>query len=161
MAATKIQMAVSARDLYDQMRRGFDFSPVIWTMRRYDTDMSEARATELLEAFLQWVSLVPSNTPTNYVVMFQTPVEEAFHAFVLNTRAYAAFCEQFMGFFFHHDPLTDEAGPEVEQFARYTVDRLKAEFGEQLHPELRRWEADFAAGTYRVACVGPGGRCHV
>jgi hypothetical protein len=148
------------RELYRRMRREFDFSQIVWTMLRYNPEMTRERAEELLDAFLQWLALVPSNTENAYVVMFQTPVEEAFHSFVLNTRRYEEFCKRFLGFFFHHDPLIEESGPGVEKLARYTVETLRNEFGDELHPELRRWQAEFTAGTYKIACVGPGGSCH-
>lgn len=145
--------------LYDRMRTDFDYSQIVWTMLRYNDGVSRERAEALLDAFLQWVSLVPLNTPEAYVVMFKTPVEEAFHSFVLNTRLYDQFCNRFLGAFFHHDPLTEETGAEVEGLARYTVKLLEQEFGPSLHPELREWETQLSEGTYKVACVGPGGHC--
>jgi len=148
------------KSMYDKMRANFDYSQIIWTIRRYNKDISEERAEHLLDAFLQWVSLVPLNKEDVYVAMFQSPVEEAFHCFVLNTRLYARFCEQFLGSFFHHDPLVEEEGPAVERIARYTVEQLEQHyFGGELHPELKEWRKQLDAGTYKVACVGPGGRC--
>jgi len=147
------------RPLYDSMRRDFDYSQITWTIRRYNPEMPEERAEELLEAFLQWISIAPLNNDHQWITMFQTEVEEAFHCFVLNTRLYREFCEKFLGFFFHHDPLVEESGPEIEAAARFTLERLEESFGEDLRPELKEWRAQFDSGDYKVACSGPGGHC--
>jgi hypothetical protein len=159
--ATPLRAAKFGKALYQEMREHFDYSQITWTMKRYNAEMSQNWADELVDAFLQWVSLVPTNQADNFVVMFQSPIEEAFHSFVLNTRLYSEFCERFLGEFFHHDPLVDEAGPEVERLAWYTVEALEKEFGDELHPELRQWRTWLAGENYKVACVGPGGHCHV
>jgi hypothetical protein len=147
------------RDLYSAMKSDFDFSQIIWTMRRYNEAMSQEDAVRLLDAFLQWISLAPLNTKERFITMFQTPVEEAFHCFVLNTRLYRSFCDQFLPFFFHHDPIVSEAKEDVHEWAKYTVNLMEAEFGEELNPELKVWREQFDDGTYHVACAGPGGSC--
>lgn len=157
--ATDPKKLVYGAALYDQMRRDFDYSQIVWTMRRYHEEMSEERANQLLDAFLQWISLAPLNTKTQWITMFKTDVEEAFHCFVLNTRLYRQFCEKFLGFFFHHDPLVEESGLEIEAAARFTLDQLEESFGDRLNPEFKLWREQFNAGTYHVACAGPGGHC--
>lgn len=145
--------------LYEDMREHFDYSQIVWTMHRYNPEMTEERANQLLDAFLQWISLAPLNTTNQWITMFKTDVEEAFHCFVLNTRLYRDFCDQFLGFFFHHDPLVEESGPEIEAAARFTLENLEQSFGSGINPELKEWRRQFENGTYRVACSGPGGRC--
>lgn len=152
-------LPIKGRELYTAMRNDFDYSVVEWTIRRYnsDTDLPTSRA--MVDAFLQWASLAPLNREDQQITMFVSPVEEAFHSFVLNTRLYQEFCDRFLGFFFHHEPLTDGNGPEVEALARRTVSLLQQEFGNELHPLLRDWVCAFENGNYVVACVGPGGHC--
>lgn len=150
---------VFGKPLYYEMKAEFDYSQITWTMLRYNEEMTEEEAERLLDAFLQWISLTPLYTGDRFITMFQTPVEEAFHCFVLNTRLYKEFCGRFLGFFFHHDPLVDEEGPEVEASARYTIELLEQSFGIDLSPELQEWRRQFDAGTYKVACSGPGGHC--
>ncbi|WP_421787909.1 hypothetical protein [Hyphobacterium sp.] len=147
------------KPLYDEMQIGFDYSQITWTMQRYNPEMSKERADELLDAFLQWISLSPMNTKDRWITMFKTDVEEAFHCFVLNTRLYKEFCARYLNFFFHHDPLIEESGPEIEEAARFTVESLEDTFGPSLNPELRRWRTLFDSGEYEVACAGPGGSC--
>jgi hypothetical protein len=147
------------RELYAAMKSDFDFSQIVWTMLRYNESMGKEEATRLLDAFLQWISLAPLNSRDRFITMFKTPVEEAFHNFVLNTRLYRQFCDQFLPFFFHHDPIVSEAKEDVHEWAKYTVELMEAEFGDDLNPELKRWREQFDAGTYHVACAGPGGHC--
>ena len=152
---------IYGKPLYEEMCRNFDFSQITWTMRRYNSEMTQERADELLDAFLQWISLAPLNSKEKdqWVTMFKTDVEEAFHCFVLNTRLYNEFCEKFLGFFFHHDPLIEESGPEIEAAAAFTIDTLEFSFGDTLSPELKKWRKQFDDGSYEVACAGPGGSC--
>jgi hypothetical protein len=149
----------AGRVLYEEMVKDFDYSQINWTIRRYNNSISEADANQMIDAFLQWISLTPRNTREIYMVMFKTPVEEAFHNFVLNTRIYQVFCEKFLGYFFHHDPMVQETGPEVERIAKYTVEMLETNFGSDLNPLLKDWRRQFEDGTYHVACAGPGGSC--
>jgi hypothetical protein len=157
MQSTTTQKA--GKPLYDEMVSDFGYEQITWTMRRYNEGMSTERSEELLHAFLQWIALSPMDNGEKYITMFQTDVEEAFHCFVLNTALYQKFCDKFLGFFFHHNPLVEEEGPEVESAAKYTVELMEREYGDQLHPELKEWRKQFDAGTYKVACVGPGGHC--
>ena len=157
MSTAALQHEIKAgRALYNEMLATFDFSQITWTITRYTPSMSGERADELMKAFLQWAAIIPLNTPDHYATMFLTPVEEAFHSFVLNTRLYNTFCLRYLGQFFHHDPVVDDTGPEVEKQARYTVELLEETYGAELHPELQEWRRQLDAGTYRVACVGSG-----
>lgn len=147
------------RELYAAMKSEFDYSQITWTMLRYNEGMTQTEAERLLDAFLQWISLAPLNSKDRFITMFKTPVEEAFHNFVLNTRLYRQFCDQFLPFFFHHDPIVSEAREDVHEWAKYTVELMEAEFGDDLSPELTLWRTQFDNGTYHVACAGPGGHC--
>lgn len=159
MQTTALHTTSVGKPLYNRMKAEFDFGQILWTMARYNQNMSKEEAERLLDAFLQWVSIVPLKEDGAYVTMFQTPVEEAFHCFVLNTRLYKKFCEEFLGFFFHHDPLVQEPGEAIVRAAQFTVEKLEEHFGKDLNPELKKWREQFDAGTYTVACVGPGGHC--
>lgn len=162
MSATAQSIAATqryGRELYEAMKSDFDFSQVTWTMLRYSDRLTQAEADRQLDAFLQWISLAPLNTKDRFITMFKTPVEEAFHSFVLNTRLYQKFCDQFLPFFFHHDPIVSEAKEDVHAWAKYTVELLESAFGEDLNPELKLWREQFDNNTYHVACAGPGGHC--
>lgn len=147
------------QELFHTMIDEYDFGNVTWTIQRYNKAISDAKAKEMLHAFLQWISLAPLNSDDRWITMFQTDVEEAFHSFVLNTALYQDFCTRYIGYFFHHNPVIEEEGPEIEAAAKYTVEALVKEYGEELHPMLKEWKIQFDMGTYEVACVGPGGSC--
>lgn len=157
--STLPSVSKAGRVLYSEMKNDFDYSQINWTIRRYNSSISESEADQMIDAFLQWISLTPLNTREIYMVMFKTPVEEAFHNFVLNTRIYKTFCDKFLGYFFHHDPMVQETGPEVERIAQYTVEMLEKTFGEQMNPLLKDWRRQFDDKSYHVACAGPGGSC--
>lgn len=148
------QTTVAGPELFDRMKLHFDYEQILWTMMRYDENQTRERATELLDSFLQWFSLLPAIQPGGTYVMLKTPVEEAFHAFVLNTRLYQEFCQQFLGTFFHHDPVTEERAPELVDGIRYTVELLEKTYGNELLPPLREWRNQLDAGTAQIACVG-------
>jgi hypothetical protein len=143
------------QDLYKEMKSTFDYSQITWTINRYNKSISDEQAEELLSAFLQWISVVPAIEigESNTFVMLETPIEEAFHSFVLNTKLYQKFCDQFLGFFFHHNPLKEETGAEIDAGVKYTVELLELQYGENLHPLLKEWRIMLNNGTYKVACV--------
>lgn len=150
------ERALVGPQLFNRMLQEFDYGPIIWTMMRYDERQTEESSTSLLNSFLQWISLVPAIEPGNTYVMLKTPVEEAFHSFVLNTRHYGAFCEKFLGYFFHHDPVTEERAPQMVNGIRYTVELLERYYGESLLQPLRDWRGLLNEGTATIACVGCG-----
>jgi len=158
-SAIRPSVLKAGKILYREMKDNFDYSQISWTIRRYTPSITEAEADNMIDAFLQWIALTPRNTMELYMVMFKTPVEEAFHNFVLNTRIYGQFCEKFLGYFFHHDPMVQETGPEVEKIARFTVEQLEKTYGGELNPLLKDWRRQFDNGTYHIACAGPGGSC--
>jgi|SRR5882724_10412408 len=145
---------LAGRALYSRMLSEFDYSSVVWTITRYNENVQRDAAYGLVRAFLQWVSLTPVIEAGQMYVMLKTPVEEAFHSFVLNTRAYEAFCLKFLNSFFHHDPLFEENAEQTEDAIEYTVGRLEAEFGEELEPALKEWRVLLNEGRARAACVG-------
>lgn len=55
---------------------------------------------------------------TKKALLPSDPVDEFWHAHILHTEQYAAFCERNFGYFVHHRPLDhaatpDEVGPAV------------------------------------------------
>jgi hypothetical protein len=78
------------QELYKEMKSNFDYSQITWTMTRYNKSISDDQAQELMNAFLQWISVVPAIEvgENNIYVMLECPVEEAFHSFVLKSHKY-------------------------------------------------------------------------
>src|SRR3989344_7838963 len=122
-----------------EMRESTYFRPIISTLLRERSVSNEAEARNLLDAFLQWIALIPVVERGKVFVMLKTPVDEVFHAFVLNTAFYQEFCQKYFGFFIHHNPLDGDTSAKIDEGVNYTVDLLEQHYGEQLHPELRAW----------------------
>jgi len=141
------------KELYAEMQ-GFDFDPVLRTAVQECGIEDRARAEELLHAFLQWFSIVPFVDHDHVFVMLKTDVDQIFHAFVLNTRAYQEFCQQFVGQFIHHTPLDDSTAKSLEGGVTYTVDLLEHFYGDQLSPELAEWRDQLEKGAWVVSCPG-------
>ncbi len=148
-------MSKSGPQLAHTMRNETDFSPVIRTMLSDQMVASEEEARDHIDAFLQWVALVPSIRAQDALVMLKTPVDDVFHAFVLNTEFYQRFCETHFGFFVHHHPLDAETRERLAKGVVETVERLERTYGEDLHPLLRSWRGLMENEAYVVSC----GKC--
>ena len=88
--------------------------------------------------------------------MLKVPVDEVFHACVLNTAFYRDFTSKILGEFLDHTPIDAETVEGLDEGVRYTVELLEATYGEDLHPALADWRRLLDAGTYVISCVS----CH-
>lgn len=57
----------------------------------------------VLTGFIQYLQLV-RKSPNNEVLMFSKSVDFVWHQFILSTREYAEFCNEYFGKFLHHVP---------------------------------------------------------
>ena len=151
--------SVTFLDRVRLMKQKTDFSPIVRTMIREGWSKNEDEAFQLIDAFLQWIALVPFTDPKMAYVMLLTPVDHAFHAFVLNTEFYQRFCMNHIGFFVHHNPLDDAMSNKIKSRGGvfYTVELLREQYGEALHPQLIDWCVKVKSGEYTVSsisCVG-------
>lgn len=98
-------------------------------------------------------ALDTANTPHQPELQFTTVmhkemiiIDEMWHAFILITKSYADFCQQYFGVFLHHIP---EAGEEVNENHAVDITQFKREltlFLSYIYDELgedtvRRWFA--------------------
>lgn len=61
-------------------------------------------------------------------------IDDAWHEFLLCTREYQAFCEEFCGGFVHHEPHTGDTSQPVDPLILHpTVDLMHATFGGKLN----------------------------
>ena len=60
-------------------------------------------------------------------------IDQVWHASLLFTKKYAAFCEQTIGFFVHHDPNGAMDSDNERRYVRYTdtLEAYKIMFGEE------------------------------
>lgn len=139
--------------------QSFDMSPIVNFMVREGA--SKADAEDQCRALLQWMAGHAVQRHQTPYVMLNGKVDQAFHAFILNTKAYHAFCDRYVGWFIHHTPLDAEQAAESTVLAgiSYTTDFLQAEFGSSLHPLLNGWVHEAEKGNVTVAavsCIGNG-----
>ncbi len=134
----------TGRALHASMLTAFDYSPVLDTAVQH-YGLSRAEASSLFDGLLQWLSAIPFARPGQPIQMVEA-IDRLWHAFVLNTKLYRAFCDRFFGRFIDHDPL-DRYFAELskKQYARFTLATLTEEFGDALHPAFRDL-------TQRVGC---------
>ena len=76
-------------------------------------------------------------------------VDDAWHAFVLFTRAYADYCELRFGFFIHHDPTETR---DKEAYAR-AYEMATSRFNP---PDRRVWDVPYAGAGFWGSCGGGG-----
>ena len=130
-------------ECYAQMQ-SFEMNSVIafilkekWAVSRHDARIS-------VDALLQWLAGHAAINHRLPYVMMEGPVDKAFHAFILNTRAYYKFCEKHIGFFVNHTPLDATKAREFRIMGgiEYTFNFLEEHFGDQLSPLLRQWKTN-------------------
>lgn len=134
--------------------RTFDMKKVIAFILKEGWMENEVVAMAAVDALLMWLAgHAVTNHQTPYVMM-EGPVDKAFHALILNTRLYYAFCQKHVGFFINHTPLDAQSANEFRILGgiSYTTSFLSAEFGPELSSLLKDWEGiqDIAA----VSCTG-------
>lgn len=127
---------MQGKALYLRMREEFDFSPVLDTAVREVGVPTREKAKEILDAFLQWFSLIPMVNADKALQMLRG-VDKIWHAFILNTRLYREFCRRYVGFYVDHDPMdVNDSSLPKEQYAAFTLKLLKEEFGDEVQPSL-------------------------
>lgn len=114
-----------------------------------DFGVPVADADMLFDGFLQWIAALTTRGPDEKYVMLKSDIDRIFHAFILNTRLYREFCDEHLGRFVDHHPVTgDGVRPDVET----TVRLLRAAYGDDLNPFLALWERDLAEDAWVVSC---------
>lgn len=147
---------------YEVMKNSFDLTPLITFAVRDGYLPDEVTAKRAFDGLLQWLAgHAVEEHPEHPYVMMNGEVDQAFHAFILNTRSYLHFCRNFVGFFIHHTPLTDAVMTEHDILTGvdYTVNYLKQAYGDNLAPALQDWvrahqQAELTASS--VSCVSNG-----
>jgi hypothetical protein len=77
-------------------------------------------------------------------------VDFAWHAFILDTEAYASFCQRYFGRFIHHRPGPSSHRILIERMVTYTRLRLEVErrYGTTEPDIWPRWRIDCARGRF-------------
>lgn len=81
--------------------------PLPFAVRRvmYDEQVPQSRALQMRTQFLQWTSLLV--LAPDAITFPSSQADVFWHAFVLFTKPYAAWCDRHFGRFLHHTPFED------------------------------------------------------
>uniref|UniRef100_B8HQA6 Uncharacterized protein n=1 Tax=Cyanothece sp. (strain PCC 7425 / ATCC 29141) TaxID=395961 RepID=B8HQA6_CYAP4 len=78
--------------------------------------------------------ILEGKTDCHFVAMYPPllPIDDLWHTFLLFTRDYAEFCQEYFGYFIHHTPNVEETPPEdaperLQQFLELVYDELGEE----------------------------------
>ncbi len=135
---------LTGHTLYVDMKSAHDYHPVLATAVEH-YGLTPAAAADLFDGLLQWLAAIPFARPGQPIQMVES-IDRLWHAFVLNTKLYRAFCDRFFGRYIDHDPLDrDFEELSKKQYARFTLTTLQQEFGAAVHPA-------FLDLTQRVGC---------
>ena len=125
-----------ALDLYRRMR-ATDFAPILQTAMREPGAPTQEELNSLLDAFLQWFSLIPEALDGKPLQMLES-VDRIWHAMILNTAFYRRFCDEFIGEYVDHNPMdvTQNTRAMKMAYADHTLVLLKRTYGIRVHPAL-------------------------
>lgn len=141
---------------YWEMKRSFETDALVRFAVRDSYAPNEIAARDSLDGALQWLAChaVKEHAEQPYVMM-NGPVDEMYHALMLNTRLYLHFCREYIGFFIHHTPVDDAQADEIRIAGGidYTLSFLQDAFGVDLSPTLHNWVAAHQSGELGVSSV--------
>lgn len=90
---------------------------------------SSEQYQEAFREFKKYVALIALFKKS--LPMLSKPVDAVWHQFILFTKQYQAFCEEYLGFYLHHSPNTSfTSNAEAERPAGNFVDQYRQVFGE-------------------------------
>lgn len=152
---------ISAKECFDEMMLDANFGDVSGFMQRENPSLSDLACSEALKALIQWLAAHAVKPATQPIVMLHGPVDLAWHSFIMHTKLYENFCDDYVGYFIHHTPLNEQKADvyKVQGAVRDTVRYLQACFGNDLHPLLVEWVKSAENGDIpisAVSCMGNG-----
>ena len=139
--------AATALGLYDQMRKEVPRTKIAFLVSREHPDLDEKTVNDRIDALLQWLATIPVARAQRKGLQMVESIDVVWHAFILHTKEYGAFCQKFFGRFIHHMP-PDEFDSDRMEDASYTLATIRSQFGQQTHPELE------VLATGLVKCCG-------
>ena len=141
---------------FKDMKSSFDCAGLVRFAVREGYATDEVSARQNLDGVLQWLAChaVKEHAEQPYVMM-NGPVDEMYHALILNTRTYLHFCREYIGFFIHHTPVDDAEAVEIKVAGgiTYTIDFLQQAFDSELAPALCRWAEAHHRGELNASSV--------
>ena len=120
---------------------------IAFLVSREHPELSQKTIDDRIDALLQWLAAIPLAKAEAKGLQMVESIDVVWHAFILHTKEYAAFCQQFLGRFVHHMPPSEFDSDRTED-ASYTLATIRGAFGVHTHPELE------ALASSAVKCCG-------
>jgi hypothetical protein len=133
------------------MKSENDFTSILKTSVKECGVRNFEHADKLLDAFLQWFSLIPSLKRNERLQMIRE-IDPIWHSFVLNTKFYRNFCEKYIGHFVDHDPTDVELEEGKQEYASFTLRMLEKNFPTTINKYLYFLEEGATCCTGSGAC---------
>jgi hypothetical protein len=70
-------------------------------------------------------------------------IDDMWHTFLLFTRDYSNFCNHYFGHFLHHDPISNDSTPSIEQFENELTNYLSYAYDHLGEETIRLWFSEF------------------
>lgn len=103
-----------------------------------ENDVSEQEAERYFQGLLEFLAVAAE---AEEPVSPSLPIDAAWHAFILHTRDYAAYCDEQFGEFVHHQPTGNPRATNLENYSR--ARSLAADRFDALDADV--WPEDLAA----------------
>ena len=131
-------MKTKVGDLYGKLKK-LDYTKIVAFMTKEGTAKNHSHAVFYIDALLQWLAAMQYADKDKCYVMVDDNMDDAHHAFILNTRFYLPFCDEHFGGYVHHTPLDRGMKPDsvLMEGIDYTLCFLDEMYGQDLHPTLR------------------------
>lgn len=122
-------------------------------LKRYMKD-HEATQEEAEEAWKAWKQFAVTSYFLKGRKTTSQMVDNIWHIFILHTRQYAQFCEEYWGgHFLHHEPSADEESPNFYFATRDFATRIFSELNEDIWPsETGVGARCISGGDCRISC---------
>lgn len=117
------------------MKSENDFTPVLLTATRECGVRNVKKANQLLDAFLQWFSLIPLLQQGQKLQMIRE-IDPIWHSMILHTKFYRSFCRTYIGQFIDHDPTDVDIETSKTEYANFTLNLLEKTYGSAVNKYL-------------------------
>lgn len=145
--------------IYRNMISSFNHDVVLDFAFDLDFAFNRAFAADNLDAVFQWLACqaVREQTAGPYVMM-RGPVNDMYHALILNTSHYERLCDTYFGSPLHYTPVNATQAQAIKRAGgiSYTIDCLREAFGHELSPALQLWIAEYQSGNIIASAISCG-----